>query len=228
MVLLAVQRAIVLLRTEVTEKDIDPADIPFGPQSPAHTRSKRLSSGESLSNSSYSGASSSYSRTDSGSESDSCFSEESEDEDGAARPGEDGYPVPYRRYTESVTLTERAPYQRRHYGLEWVIQDTRRSFREEVRLQLGAKPTTTYSTTTQCFINSKFRRYRDAVYMIPGAAILSPPKTFTTTVVVFPKFPRRNVVSSLEHHAGKTIKWYRVAVELEARDFVSVKLVHLS
>ncbi|XP_022093241.1 refilin-B-like isoform X1 [Acanthaster planci] len=222
MVFLEVQRTIVVVRTEVTEKDIDPADIPFGRPSSAH---KRLSYGESFSGSSYSGSSSSYSRTDSGSESDSCFSEEEQDEEsGTARQA---YKLPYRRYTESVSLTERPPYQRRHYGLEWVIRDNRR-FREEVRLHLGAKPTTTYSTTTQCFPNSKFRWYRDAVYMIPGAAALTPPKTFTTTVFVFPKFPQRNVVSSLEHHSAKMVKRYRVAVELEARDFVSVKLVHLS
>ncbi|XP_071789891.1 uncharacterized protein [Asterias amurensis] len=232
MVVIPLQRSILKIREEVTERDIDPADIPFGNPTQLYRHhhnnhnGKHLSNGGSLSGSSYTSSSHSN-KTYSDSESDSCFSEEEDDGEDDALHGRE-YPVHYRHYSESVTLTERPAYQRRHYGMEWVLQDRRR-FREEVQIKLGAKPTTMFSTTTQCFINSKFRWYRDAVYIMPGAASsAAAPKRFTTTVFIFPKFPRQNVVSSLEHHTAKTIKWYKVSMELEARDFVSIKLVNLS
>ncbi|XP_071476484.1 uncharacterized protein [Diadema antillarum] len=127
-------------------------------------------------------------------------------------------------YSESVSLVRVPAHQEYRYGVHCEIDNSRR-YRDEVRLVPGqTNPGRYYSTMTQCFINSKYRRYRETVFIRLNAPS---PKQYSTSVFVFPRSVRETHVSGVEHTAEETIKWYKVGVNMEARDYVSVKFVQI-
>ncbi len=128
-------------------------------------------------------------------------------------------------YSESIALTHIPSYEQISYGCECVYKEERH-YRDEVRIQPGVAPSPTrYSSTEICYNNSSYRRYRDEVFHIPGAPTN---KQYSTTVYLYPKIAQETVLSSITHHPAKTMKWYKSAVHMEARDHVSVKLMHVN
>ncbi|XP_072024379.1 refilin-A-like isoform X2 [Amphiura filiformis] len=128
-------------------------------------------------------------------------------------------------YSESIALTHIPSYEQVSYGCECVYKEERH-YRDEVRFQPGIAPTDTrYSSTEICYNNSSYRRYRDEVFHVPDAPSN---KQYSTTVFLFPKIAQETVLSSITHYPAKTVKWYKAAVHMEARDQVSVKLIHVN
>ena len=128
-------------------------------------------------------------------------------------------------YSESIALTHIPSYEQVSYECECVYKDERH-YRDEVRIQPGLPNTSTrYRSTEICYNNSSYRRYCDEVFHIPGEARN---KQYSTTVYLYPKVAQETVLSSITHYPAKTMKWYTSAVHMEARDHVSVKLIHVN
>lgn len=130
-------------------------------------------------------------------------------------------------YSESVTVSRIPAHQEYREGMRYDIENPRR-YRDAVQIVPGqTNPGRYYSTFTQCYINSSYRRrrYRETVYIRLNAPN---PKQYSTKVFVFPQSVRETFVSEVDHHDEETIKWYKVGVKMEARDYVSVKFMQVN
>ena len=131
------------------------------------------------------------------------------------------------QYSESIALTHIPSYEEVNYDCECVYEQ-HRHYRDEVRLQQrrpGDEPPTRYSCTEICYNNSSYRRFRDEVYHIQG---VPSNKQFSTTVFLFPKTTQETVTSSITHYPARTVKWFKTTVQMEARDHVSMKFIHVN
>ncbi|XP_033112129.1 refilin-A-like isoform X2 [Anneissia japonica] len=134
-------------------------------------------------------------------------------------PQNDMIPV---EYGETTTIIPRPAYEQYTHGCRLNIVGEQR-FKEEVEIRPGIRQKY-YNTTSFIYPESTRRRYITSIQFIPGLQ----PKHYTSTVYAFPKWAQKTYLSSVKHHDAQTIKWYKCSVQMETRDFISVKLIHVS
>lgn len=99
-----------------------------------------------------------------------------------------------------------------------------RWYEQEVRYLPGIPPRKTFSSTVFYIpVNGKKHIwFRDSCYL---RFDLPSPKSFSTKVFLYPRRKVESHVTGVEHTDEKVVKYYRVAVDLQLRDYVSLELV---
>ncbi|PIK60266.1 hypothetical protein BSL78_02828 [Apostichopus japonicus] len=129
------------------------------------------------------------------------------------------------RFHETVAISTTPGYDRYYEGTQ-IEYFNDRWYVQEVRFLPGIPPRKTFSSTVFYIpVNGKKHIwFREAVHLrfdLPRA------KTFSTKVLIYPRRKVESQVSGVEHTDEKLIKYYRVAVDLQLRDYVSLELVPL-
>lgn len=126
---------------------------------------------------------------------------------------------------ETVAISTTPAYERYFEGSSIEFYNDRR-YEQEVRYLPGIPPRKSFSSAL-CYITANGRKYRwfqETVYL---RFDLPPAKSFTTKVIIYPRRKVESHVSGVEHGDEQVIKYYRVAMDLQLRDYISLELVPL-
>lgn len=129
----------------------------------------------------------------------------------------DGSIIPY-TYSESVSVAKSPKYEEHTYGQRCKYEQQQR-YKESVQCVPKMIPKS-YSTTVWC--DDGHKHHKSEIFMTPSMK----GRRFSSTVYVFPKYPTISCVSTLLFHMEGTRKWYKSALELEAKDYATMKIFY--
>ncbi|CAH1800374.1 unnamed protein product [Owenia fusiformis] len=75
-----------------------------------------------------------------------------------------------------------------------------------------------------CYVNSSRKRFKSAVEYEPRVR----PRSFADRMYVYPKRPVHTFVSTLDNNSSLGRKWFKTAVQLQAKTFTTTKLVNVT
>ncbi|XP_077867796.1 refilin-B-like [Saccoglossus kowalevskii] len=128
-----------------------------------------------------------------------------------------GHIVPY-VYSETISLAKSPASEEYTFGQSCKYEQHQR-YKESVQCTPKLVPTS-YSTTVACEDGTRY--HKTEILMTPSMK----GRRFQSTVYIFPKYPVISYLSTVNHHMEGTRKWYKSALELEAKDYATMKILY--
>ncbi|XP_077995757.1 refilin-A-like [Glandiceps talaboti] len=128
-----------------------------------------------------------------------------------------GIVVPY-FYSETVSLAKLPSVEERLFG-EHCHYEQQQRFKESVRCVPKLVPKS-YSTSVSC--DDGYRHHKSEIFMAPSMK----GRRFSSTVYIFPKMVVKTQVSTLNYQMEGLRKWYKSSMELEAKDYATMKILY--
>ncbi|GFO43173.1 family with sequence similarity 101, member a [Plakobranchus ocellatus] len=123
------------------------------------------------------------------------------------------------RVAETVAVVERPGHQQASVYSELVYADNKRH-KEQVEFRPVLHPVK-YSDTEYLWLNSTRRRFVSRTFYEPRVR----PRAYSQTTFVRPKTAEQRFVSCMDIHGDVKRKWFKTAVEIKPRKFMSSKVI---
>lgn len=122
--------------------------------------------------------------------------------------------------SETVSVFPLPNYEER-YNVSYVDLLTMKRYNNGVRIAPCLTPVN-HRETIICYKDSTRKRYKSHTDYVPRPK----PKSFSDTMIVYPKAPVKTFVTMLEYHIDECRKWFKTTVEFKARTYTTNKIVN--